>query len=62
MTGEELYQRMRARITELVAEVQPRERHKHTGKLIYWFCEQVRELATPDLAQDFEAAMKRHGY
>lgn len=62
MTGEQLYQRMQAALSEWLAPCPPDERHRHKGALIRDFCNAVAAHAPYDLAQDFEEAMKRHGY
>jgi hypothetical protein len=62
MTGEELYQRMQERVGELVADINPRERHHCTGKLIRAFRERVHNVAPSVLWREFDDAMYAHGY
>ncbi len=62
MTGEQLYQRMQGRISELMADIDPRERHKYTGKLIHDFREMVRDVAPPALQREFDDACTLHDY
>lgn len=62
MTGEQLYQRMQARLAEHLASCPPRERHKYKGKLIHYFRGRVRELATSEQWREFDDAMYAHDY
>jgi hypothetical protein len=62
MTGEQLYQRMQARVAALVDDIPPHKRHRFTAKWIHSFCELLRDRADPTLWQEFDDAMYAHGY